>query len=583
MRHAVLMPVLLFASVASADPRVLYCRAGLTTGTGDGSSWANAFRGSLALRDALAVAQSGDQIWVAEGTYKPAASGGPTTSALTLVSGVSVLGGFAGSESAAADRVVGAHPSVLSGDLNGNDSGTSNTSDNSNRVITALNPTAGTQLDLFTIKASKGVTAGDAFGFDGGGLAISGGTMLVTRCTFAENKSDGAGGGAVALNSAAVFEDCTFDGNRARWGCNLAGRTSSILIVRRCRFVGDSHVTGGTAGVGILSGWISGANDSSQLVVEDSFFSIAENEFSCPTGMGIYASKGTADIRGCDFINNKGCGGGAGVSGEAVVNIDRCRFIGNEASADGGAAIHTFHGVYTITNSLFHANSTRGFSTLQCGGNFRIVNCTFTNNGSTGFNNYTIMSNGAGTSLENCILWGNLSRQGIIGATAFNNSTPPRFDRCLVEGWNGTFPGTGTFSANPLFVDPDGPDNVLGSIDDNLRLLPGSPAIDRGNNAAIAAQRDLAALPRFRQDPNSPDLGLGAAPFVDLGAYEFQPACPADFNGDGFLDGFDYDAFVSCFEGDACPPGKSADYNGDGFADGFDYDDFVAAFETGCP
>lgn len=58
--------------------------------------------------------------------------------------------------------------------------------------------------------------------------------------------------------------------------------------------------------------------------------------------------------------------------------------------------------------------------------------------------------------------------------------------------------------------------------------------------------------------------------------------CPADFTGDGFLDGFDYDSFVACFEGEPCPPGKSADFNGDGFADGFDYDDFVAAFEAGC-
>ena len=58
--------------------------------------------------------------------------------------------------------------------------------------------------------------------------------------------------------------------------------------------------------------------------------------------------------------------------------------------------------------------------------------------------------------------------------------------------------------------------------------------------------------------------------------------CAADFNGDGFVDGFDYDDFVACFEGDPCPPGKTADFNGDGFPDGFDYDDFVLAFETGC-
>jgi hypothetical protein len=57
--------------------------------------------------------------------------------------------------------------------------------------------------------------------------------------------------------------------------------------------------------------------------------------------------------------------------------------------------------------------------------------------------------------------------------------------------------------------------------------------------------------------------------------------CAPDFNGDGFLDFFDYGDYVACFEGN-CPPGKNADFNGDGFADFFDYADFVTAFEAGC-
>ena len=58
--------------------------------------------------------------------------------------------------------------------------------------------------------------------------------------------------------------------------------------------------------------------------------------------------------------------------------------------------------------------------------------------------------------------------------------------------------------------------------------------------------------------------------------------CPADFNDDGFVDFFDFNDFVTCFEGGACPPGKSADFNGDGFADYFDFNDFVNAFDLGC-
>ncbi len=60
------------------------------------------------------------------------------------------------------------------------------------------------------------------------------------------------------------------------------------------------------------------------------------------------------------------------------------------------------------------------------------------------------------------------------------------------------------------------------------------------------------------------------------------PHCPADFNDDTAVDFFDYDDFVTCFEGGACPPGKTADFNNDTAVDFFDYDDFVVAFETPC-
>jgi hypothetical protein len=62
-----------------------------------------------------------------------------------------------------------------------------------------------------------------------------------------------------------------------------------------------------------------------------------------------------------------------------------------------------------------------------------------------------------------------------------------------------------------------------------------------------------------------------------------EPSCPADWNLDGFLDFFDYDAFVACFEDPSvCGWRGTADFNADGFADFFDYDDFVSAYERGC-
>ena len=80
----------------------------------------------------------------------------------------------------------------------------------------------------------------------------------------------------------------------------------------------------------------------------------------------------------------------------------------------------------------------------------------------------------------------------------------------------------------------------------------------------------------------SPGGGSGeAAQFIVIGTAS-TGGCDTDFNGDGFTDIFDFNDFVTCFEGDSCPTGKTADYNGDGFADIFDFNDFVTDFENGC-
>lgn len=74
-------------------------------------------------------------------------------------------------------------------------------------------------------------------------------------------------------------------------------------------------------------------------------------------------------------------------------------------------------------------------------------------------------------------------------------------------------------------------------------------------------------------------LGYG---MLDAAAALSAHPCMADFNGDWFVDVYDFTDFVNCFEGVACPPGRSADFNGDGFADIYDFTDFVTSFETGC-
>jgi len=82
-------------------------------------------------------------------------------------------------------------------------------------------------------------------------------------------------------------------------------------------------------------------------------------------------------------------------------------------------------------------------------------------------------------------------------------------------GWT----GTGNINQNPLFVNPFGPDNIIGTLDDNLRLQAGSPCIDSGNSTD-APLTDIENNPRY-DDPYIANTGIGDHPYFDMGAYEY--------------------------------------------------------------
>ena len=157
----------------------------------------------------------------------------------------------------------------------------------------------------------------------------------------------------------------------------------------------------------------------------------------------------------------------------------------------------------------------------------------------------------------------------------------------------GGWPGEGNSDVDPLFVrEPsDGGDGwgdkshtqiAEGANDDfgDLRLRPGSPAIDAGDNSLLPTEAtDLAGNPRILDDPATPDSGMGTPPIVDRGAYEFS--LDGDFDFDFDIDLADFLALLACQHdrsvsvSDDC---RRADLDGDGDVDLADLIVFQARF-----
>ena len=193
---------------------------------GDGASWATAFDDLQAALDSAGVfnadGDSGndvDQIWVAEGTYRPwdeLESGDPRSATFRLVDGVALYGGFAGTEALLSEREWTAHETVLSGDLGSED----DISDNAYTVVfcdTAIEAT----LDGVSIVKGNADGSGDDdlywYRRRGGGISCEG-TLALTNSTLQGNKADWSGGGIYSKDGTLTLTNVTLSGNRASRG-----------------------------------------------------------------------------------------------------------------------------------------------------------------------------------------------------------------------------------------------------------------------------------------------------------------------------------------------------------------------------
>ena len=250
-------------------------------------------------------------------------------------------------------------------------------------------------------------------------------------------------------------------------------------------------------------------------------------------GMVVESSSGPTII-GCVFRGNSGYNGGGLAGGSAT--IINCVFLGNTATSYGGGMTASQP---QVINTVFSGNTGHRGGGIASG-SATLTNCTFSANHALSLGGGAWVGNHTYT---NCVFWGNWADErghalclgsGGTVTVSFSDVQGGESGIEIQSGsatihWEG-----GNIVANPLFVDADGPDDISGTADDDLRLQQYSPCIDAGYTLALPLDDfdldqdgnttetipfDLWNNPRRIDDPTKPDTGW-EEPVVDMGVYE---------------------------------------------------------------
>ena len=497
-------------------------------GAKNGSSWTNAY---TSLQDALDTAQAGNEIWVAQGVYKPDAGKtvvlGDRTATFELKSSVAIKGGYAGLGRPDPNaRDMTAYETILSGDLKGDDSPVAQSfdlysdirrTDNSLHVVSAWSTDSKTVLEGVTITAGNGI--------DGAGICLIRSNPVISQCVLRANRAGQLSG----------------DGLEG-WGQGAGVSCyQSVPVLRGCVFL--SNWAGGQGG-GLYT------VESSPTLTDCVF---QDNEAGRQGG-GVYAQDSNQVCIDCTFYANWSWDGGALYSDEGSDSrVTNCRFLGNAGHGSGGAVFAAGRGL-EMTNDLFSGNLAfaDGGAVVLARGSGMWTNCTFNRNLANGAQTGQALTvRGTTAVLTNCILWdhvGNTQGQIAVTGTSQNHGEVIVSHCDVLAGAAGVLRkgtaivtwGAGNLNVDPRFQNPAGADHVVGTLDDDLHLRAGSPCIDAGDDVAVPTDIDdlnsngnrLERIPfdldghaRFADDPATVNTGLADAPLypwiVDLGAYEF--------------------------------------------------------------
>ena len=349
-----------------------------------------------------------------------------------------------------------------------------------------------------------------------GGAIHSGGALIITETVFDANTAAFDGG---ALNTWGVntLDDCDFIANVAGRHGGAIDHSGQLLIIGQSRFEANvANIGAGainTGGPGVLigstfrlnkaggnAGAIHAYDDNYELTIEDCLFE--QNEAGTDgsgNGGGIYSRQRRVMVTGTIIRGNTAddIGGGIYVA-EGLLTLSDSLVSGN--TAENGRA----GGIWVARPAeLMAANSTvSGNAAGTAGGGLYfngntntalLVNTTISNNradrnGTTGQLGGGIYAATPGVLLRNSIVAGNFTGAATT-ASDVEGAVDPASAYTLVQDANSAGGLIDGVNGNRIGIDP-----LLGPLQDNggrshtHALLPGSPAIDAGDNAlALAA------------------------------------------------------------------------------------------------
>lgn len=393
---------ILLGTFTMAKAQIIYVQSGAT---GNGTSWNNA-TGNL--QATLQNATSGTQVWVAAGTYYPmtctACSFDDRQISFNVSQNVKLYGGFAGNESNLGQRDIAANPTILSGNIDQDNTVNSN----SYSIIRTHDVTDETIIDGFIIEDGyadfTNAPAGDfhnsgAGWYNNGSLNGHFSNPIARNCTFRNLFATGLG--------AAVYNDGGFEGT-----CNP--------VFENCTF---ENCTGQMGGGAVYNNAVFGG------ICSPDFTNCTFSNNAAPLGSG-------------GAINNEGAEGGV-----SNPTFDNCHFLNNTSSIAGGAVYNfgkngTCNPIFTDTQ--FDGNQSQGGGAVYSDGSFMgqssgsYTNCTFSHNSCTNGNGGAIYNSGIGNGnanpvYQNCTFYQNESAAaaGVLFNNGSGGTSSPSFFNCI--------------------------------------------------------------------------------------------------------------------------------------------------------